>query len=286
MQREQNVAFWRLGTKEAQALVVRRVLPMKKCWLYVPGGPLGEGEQLLGQMRELGERERAVFVRIEPVGSFDSAQGKWRKSDYDIQPRHSLLLHLNQSEEELQAAMHQKTRYNIRLAQKRGVTVRFSRDDHDLDRFLKLAREVEQRGTFHYHPADYYRSQLKILRQDAKMEVAVAEYRGSVLAVNLLIVFGDTMTYLHGASSADSRDLMGPHLLQWESVKRAKELGLARYDFWGVAPPKADDNHSWSGITRFKEGFGGERVMYPGAYDIVMDHFWYLLYSTIRSWRR
>jgi lipid II:glycine glycyltransferase (peptidoglycan interpeptide bridge formation enzyme) len=113
----------------------------------------------------------------------------------------------------------------------------------------------------------------------ATVELAVAEHAGEGLAVHILIAFGDTVTYAHGASSSRKRELMAPHLLQWASMTRAKTQGFTHYDFFGVAPAEAPASHPWAGITRFKEGFGGQRVSYPGAYDFVLNAPGYWLYT-------
>jgi len=119
-----------------------------------------------------------------------------------------------------------------------------------------------------------------------QLEVGIAKHSDTLLAAHLLITFADTMTYAHGASSSDQRHLMAPHLLQWESIKRAKAAGVQTYDFFGVAPRDADASHPWAGITRFKEGFGGERIEYLGAYDHIRDSAWYFTFTVARRLRR
>lgn len=304
MQAELGVPYWRLGEEEngvpvSVALVIKRQLPWGQSWLYVPRGPISKASEtsksnpqfagLAGQLVSLAQREGAVFVRIEPP----AVPGRdWQKATNDVQPRHTLIVDITQSGEDLLGAMHQKTRYNIRLAQRKGVKVRFSRRDGDLALFLKLSKEVNQRSAFSYHPDRYYHAMLKL----STVELAVAEYEGEIVAVHILISWGDTVTYVHGASSSTQRSLMAPHLLHWESIKKAKAAGYAKYDFFGVAPPVAPPaaeamenkparHHPWDGITKFKEGFGGQRVSYLGAYDYVLDSLWYWTYSTGRHVR-
>lgn len=317
MQEKLGIPYWRLVETDERgvqgvALAVKRQLPWGKSWIYVPRGSVGqnlefriENSELSRDIIELAKEERSVFIRIEP----NAAPGKnWQKAANDVQPRHTLVLDLKKSEEELLGEMHQKTRYNIRLAGKKGVTIRFSTDAADIDHFLKLSSDVHERSAFHYHPEAYYRAMHSALsspfapdgatedKPAARLEIGIAEHQGDVLAVHLLVYFGDTATYVHGASSSAKRDLMAPHLLQWESIRRAKEKGLAIYDFFGVAPeavsPPAGggdrgggSTHPWDGITRFKEGFGGRRVSYLGAYDYVLDPLWYWTYSTGRRAR-
>lgn len=285
-----QVPYWRLTGDDGVALVARRPLPGGRSWFYVPRGPVWKStntNNVLSSLIDLAKKERVVFVRVEPSqsGEQDIESEQWQRADHSVQPEHTLVLDLDKSEDELLADMHQKTRYNIRLAQKKGVLVRLAQDESGIENFLKISREVSGRSSFHYHPDDYYRIMNRVLSPAGMLEVVVAEYNGQVLAVHLLCRFGQTVTYVHGASSSDHRAVMAPHLLQWESIKRAKETGAKVYDFFGVAPKENKDNHPWAGITRFKEGFGGRRVDYPGAYDRVLDRAWYWIYNTARRSR-
>lgn len=295
-------ACWRLvfeeaGELKAVALVLRREMPIGRSWLYVPGGPVfsklsGKASNVYEGLLELAKKEGAVFVRVDsfiPEGKSSLVGSGWRKSEREVQPRHTLILDLQESEEKLLANMHHKTRYNIRLAQRKGVEVRFSRELRDIEEFLRLSKDVKERGSFHFHPHDYYRAMLEALAPAGMLELAVAELDGVVLAVYLLVTFGDMVTYAHGATSSAKRDVMAPHLLMWESIRRAKSGGAKHFDFFGVAPPFAQATggkpHAWSGITRFKEGFGGRREDYAGAYDYVLQPGMYALFNLARRVR-
>jgi peptidoglycan pentaglycine glycine transferase (the first glycine) len=315
-QRAFGVPVWRLAAWDRErltgvALVVERTMPSGRRWLYIPRGPLWQSPRLEAQSPNifdhvvtLAKEQRALFVRTEPAREPGRA---WRKADHDVQPRHTLVIDLKRLGDQLLGDMHVKTRYNIHLAKRKGVSVRFSRALEDVELFLQLSREVSGRSSFRFHPDDYYRSLLRVLGGDvspdspaARAELGVAECEGEALAAHVLVSFGDTVTYVHGASSSRKRHVMAPHLLQWESIKRAREHGFAHYDLYGVAPPSptggrtagqgpralAGAPHPWAGITRFKEGFGGRSVGYPGAYDLVLDRFGYWLYSAARRLRR
>lgn len=281
MQEKLGVKTWWLEENNVRALVLKRNLPLGRSWLYIPRGPVGKMSQgLERKLIEIAEQENAIFVRVDPEIQTPLA-APWRKSEREVQPSNTLILDLTKSEEELLGQMHQKTRYNIRLAQKKGVQVRFSKDISDIEHFLKLSKDVSERTTFSYHPDNYYRA---ILRTDLA-EIALAEYQNQVLAAHVVISFGDTATYVHGASSSTQRDVMAPHLLQWETIKRAKEQGYKKYDFFGIAPEGADKNHPWSGVTRFKIGFGGNRVDYIGAYDLVLNEGMYHVFNAVRRFK-
>ena len=142
------------------------------------------------------------------------------------------------------------------------------------------------RGQFHFHSDYYYLTMLSVLGAADQLTLAVAEHDGDVLAVHMLIHFGDTMTYAHGASTSMKRELMAPHLLQWESIKWTRAQGYTKYDFYGVAPKDAAADHPWAGITRFKMGFGGHRVMYPAVCDYVLNPLSYWVYNRVRALKK
>lgn len=294
LQTELKNTFWRLQEDDGVALVIKRPLRLGQHWLYVPRGPLASTaateQQLLAQVLELARAEQAAFIRIEPplsttnptdptfLAAIETLRAAgWRTAVQPVQPIHTLLLDLTKSPEELQAAMHHKTRYNIKVGQRQGVTVRFSRDSNDVEHFIRLTSDVAERSKFHYHPADYYRKFMQVLDHHGA-QLALAEHAGEILAVNIIMTFGNTTTYVHGASSSAKRSLMAPYVLQWETIKRAQAQGSTQYDFYGVAPVNATPDHPWAGITRFKLGFGGHRQEYPGALDLVQSKLWYSVY--------
>jgi peptidoglycan pentaglycine glycine transferase (the first glycine) len=294
-QRELGIPYWRLTADDGVALVLRRNLAAGQGWLYIPRGPASAeapaGKPVLDQIQELAAKQKVLFLRTEPSAP---PAGKWRKADHNVQPAHTVVLDVTKTEEELLAGMHQKTRYNINLARRHGVTARFSTAAEDIEAFLRLSREVSERGQFHFHPDAYYRAMHRALSPTGVFEIAVAEHAGVPLAAHLLISFAGTTTYVHGASSSAGRQHMAPHLLQWESIQRAKAQGAKHYDFFGIAPadasaPADKPDHPWAGITRFKLGFGGQRVDYPGAWDLILEPIGYWLYTVgrrARAWVR
>lgn len=302
MQARLGVPNWRLVATEGErwqavALVLRRELPLGRSWLYMPRGPVfperlppdAAWQALMKALAALAQREAAFFIRCDPaVGTAWLARlraSEWQKADHEVQPRSTLIVDLGLSEAEILARMHAKTRYNIRLAQRKGVTIRFATDPDAVESFITLSRQVAERTQFRYHPEAYYRAMQAVLTASGQFAVGLAEYQGIVLAAHILIQAGTTVTYAHGASSSQWRELMAPHLLHWESLRWAQRRGATRYDFFGIAPAGATSNHPWAGITRFKEGFGGERADYVGAYDLVMDRTWYPMLRVARQIR-
>jgi len=276
----------------AMAQLVRRSLPLGMRYWYCPRGPLGSMPDLL----KVPEIARGVFLRFEPPKTDPSialGMTAWEKAA-DVQPAQTLIVDLMQDREALLSAMHEKWRYNIRLAERKGVRVYMAGADDAsaLDVFWDLLNETTERDRFRAHGKDYYRLMLETLSGDPAIDgktrpvarLVFAEHDGRVLAANLMLYFGTTATYLHGASSRERREVMAPQLLQWNCMTDAKAWGYASYDFWGVAPEGAE-NHPWAGITRFKRGFGGKYVAYPGTYDLPIKRFWYTLYRLARRAR-
>ncbi|MFA6097956.1 MAG: peptidoglycan bridge formation glycyltransferase FemA/FemB family protein [Patescibacteria group bacterium] len=294
--------IWRLGVLENEkiigsALIVRQPLPFGKCYLYCPRGPVVDGQlpvdKHLAVLKTLASdivgraaRSGAMFVKLEPPlvkihrRAFDDLlrEFNYREAGF-VQPRDSWYLDLSKSEEELIQAMHQKTRYNIRLAEKKDVHVRVSNNPKDFEIFWQLNKMTSERDQFQTHSQDYYQKMLETLLPAGFQKIFIAEYEGKSIAANIVVFYGDTATYLHGASADEYRNVMAPHLLQWRQIQEAKKLGLRYYDFWGVAPEGSIKEKAWAGITRFKKGFGGTGVSYLGAFDLILNKFWYKLYK-------
>lgn len=256
---------------------IDRKVSLFGAYSFCPKGPIGKVPFVSDK----------IFVRIEPS---DRAHLLHATKSIDVNPAHTLITDLRQSEEELLAGMHEKTRYNIRVAERHGVQV----DLHhgSFDDVWPLFSQTSQRGDFRLHTKSYYQKMLQTTHNEMIVFCAIAQKSGTVLAATIMVDFGDTRTYLHGASSHEHRNLMAPALLHWELMKDAKARGLKFYDWWGVAPESSPPagggarrggRHPWAGISRFKRGFGGEEVVSPGTNDIVLKPSRYRLYQLSRS---
>ena len=190
---------------------------------------------------------------------------------------------LSKSEEELLASMHPKLRYNIGLAQRNDVRVRFDMDE--LNRVWHLFGETSGRGQFRLHDKSHYDLMLTSLTGECRAFLATAWFEDQPIAANLMVDFAGVRTYLHGASDYEYRTLMAPHLLHWELMRDAKFNGLTVYDWWGVSP-QDQPKHPLVGVSRFKRQFPGEDISYPGTYDLVKRPVWYTLYALARRARR
>lgn len=290
----------RFSDGEFSANGIIHELPLVGRYLYVPRGPIAGTENREASIKngirtllEKAQENRVGWIRIEPETETlladirKATERKVVKAPHDTQPREILVADISRSEEELLAAMKPKTRYNIRLASRRGVKVFATREEKYRQAFLGLMQATSDRKEIVPHPRAYYERLLTALPEET-CRLFVAEYEGQVLAANLLILFGATATYLHGGSSDTHRDAMAPYLLQWEQMRFAKEHGCTRYDFGGIRTEATDRQasaaSSWQGITRFKTGFSPEAipVVFPGAYDIILNPQTYLLYEYLR----
>ena len=275
-------------------------LPLVGKYLYVPRGPVFANTKLqmpnvktgIETLVGLASKKKANWIRIEPETEEmleeikKSVLYKIVRAPHDMQPREIFKIDISPSEEELLAQMKPKTRYNIRLAEKRGVKVFETREQKYIDTFLDLVTATSGRKGITSHARSHYEKFFSALPADV-CRLFVAEYEGTVIVANIVIFYGDTTIYLHGGSSDAHRDVMAPYLLQWEQVKKAKSEGFRYYDFGGVKTNDQrltiDGKNSWSGITKFKTGFSPKTVpiTYPGSYDIVLDSRAYLLYGLL-----
>jgi len=289
----------RVAVDGACAQVLFRRLPAGLGTIaYVPKGPLLDfadrlaAGRLLEAIRSLALARRAICLKIEPNLLQDPALAHrlaalgFQPGAQTVQPRRTILIDLNGEPEALLARMKQKTRYNIRLAARRGVGVRAGGED-DLPAFYRLMKRTAQRDGFGIHSADYYESAHRLLVEPGLGRLLLAEHEGTLLAALVAMAFGREACYMYGASADEGRNLMPTYLLQWESILWAKELGCRTYDLWGV--PDEDEetleaaftersDGLW-GVYRFKRGFGGQLVRTVGAWDLVYAPLRYRLYQ-------
>jgi lipid II:glycine glycyltransferase (peptidoglycan interpeptide bridge formation enzyme) len=274
--------------------------------MYVPKGPIVRWEDpfaragVLSQLEKLARRNHAIFVKIDPdvpvaFGEPDSEEDRpnptgrvlkgemqarsWKESDEQIQFRNTIQLDLTQPEDDILMGMKQKTRYNVRLAGRKGVTVREGTPD-DLEMLYDLYVETGVRGDFVVRPENYYRRAWGDFMRANMAKAFIAEYEGQPLAHLILFHFGERAWYFYGASSDAHRDRMPTYLLQWEAMKWAKAQGYRTYDFWGAPNTFTEDDPMW-GVYRFKEGFGGQVVRTVGAWDYATARLTYGLYTNV-----
>jgi len=279
----QGMTVDRYQGNEAQCQLVTMSLPFGKQYGYIGRGPLGishEAERdVVTRLKQL--REQDVFLRV------DACRPIVGRLTGEVQPAHTLITHVHADDQALLAEMHTKTRYNIRLAERKGVEVILDAGEEGFEAFIALTEATYKRHKIRSHAKDHYRAILDCLNGEGdapRAFIAMAKLDEEVLAANLMIDWNGTRTYLHGASSDNNKQLMAPYLLHWKLLQNASFKETFAYDWWGVAPESAVD-HPWAGVTRFKQGFGGEMVEMPQTVDVVVNPFWYGVYSLVKRFR-
>lgn len=302
-----------LATSEVRAagLVLLRNLsfgsfPSSLKIIYVPKGPLLNWEdaslrrQVLDDLKQLARHLGAIFIKIDPdvlIGSgapgspgaqeaalggavqADLASRGWVESAEQIQFRNTVLIDLDAGEQALMGRMKQKTRYNIRLAQRKGVQVRIG-GQQDFPLLYRMYAETSLRDGFVIRPQDYYECVWSTFMQAGMLDPLIAELSGETLGAVMLFRFGERAWYLYGMSRDLHREKMPNYLLQWEAICRARTAGCQVYDLWG-APEIFETSDPLWGVYRFKEGFGGRVARYLGAWDLPVNRWAYRLYTQI-----
>jgi lipid II:glycine glycyltransferase (peptidoglycan interpeptide bridge formation enzyme) len=283
---------------EAGAQILLRRLPLGLSIAYLPKGPLGSNwTALLPEITEVCREHKAIAIYVEPdawqleAAQLDQALPGFALSDISIQPRKTITISLEGTEEEWLARMKQKTRYNIRLAEKKEVQIVQS---DDLDAFNRLMQTTGARDEFGVHPGSYYRAVYDLFHPCGACELFMATYQGQPLAAIMAFKRGNRAWYFYGASNDQERNRMPTYLLQWEAMRWAAQAGCTEYDLWGV--PDADEetleaqfaqrsDGLW-GVYRFKRGFGGVLKRTAGVYVKILHPGLYRLYLTAMKIRK
>lgn len=238
-----------------------------------PDVPVGVGEPGEEDAREI-EIGKLVTRDLEAAG--------WQFSNEQVQFRNTVHIDLFPEEDDLLMAMKSKTRYNVRLAGRRGVTVRRG-DKHDLEMLYEMYAETAVRDGFAIRGEDYYQQVWHTFLDAGMLVPLIAEVESEPISGLMLFVFGGVSWYLYGMSRDVHRNLMPTYLLQWEAIRVSKEWGCQVYDLWG-APDVFDENDSLWGVYRFKKGLGGQVIRTIGAWDLPLRPAVFSLYT--RVWPR
>ncbi len=274
------------------AQILFRKLPLGFTIAYIPklavgNQPLENSEEFWKEVDSICEKHRAVFLKIEPDLWDDQPLDTWNlkldTSLHNIQPPRTIVVDVRGSEDEILARMKQKCRYNIRLAEKKGVTVRAW---DNFDEFYQMMQVTGGRDNFGVHSLEYYRRAYELFHPTGMCELLVAEFESKPLAALMVFARGRRAWYIYGASNDEERNRMPTYLLQWEAMRWAKARGCEEYDLWGV--PDEDEatleaqfekrsDGLW-GVYRFKRGFGGELKRAAQAVDKVYNPLLYKFY--------
>ncbi|MBI2415824.1 MAG: peptidoglycan bridge formation glycyltransferase FemA/FemB family protein [Candidatus Kerfeldbacteria bacterium] len=270
----------RLHTDQWLVQLITHHLPAGRAFLFAPYGPVGQLDatttpQLIDQLQAVAQSDQAIFLRYERGGSKLGGQPAAA-----IHPTDTWVLPLTTADQ-LLAGMKPKWRYNIKVAQRHKVIVHSEASVQAVDEFYRLASSTAQRQQISLHPKSYYQLMIDQLGKAGMATVYLAKQQEHVIAAAIMVLFGHTMTYLHGGSDYAYHHAMAPHLLHWQAMQDARQRGLRYYDFFGIAPA-SQPNHPWAGISRFKQGFGGAARQYDGTYELVFQPTWYSAYRLVK----
>jgi lipid II:glycine glycyltransferase (peptidoglycan interpeptide bridge formation enzyme) len=296
--------------------IIRRGFAARLSILYAPKGPLmdwGNASlrgRVLDDLQSFAKKQGAIFLKLDPdvaLGTgipnsdgdsvhnggqavMSELKGRgWGFSADQIQFRNSALIDLHPTEDEMLARMKQKTRYNVRLAEKKGVVLHVGNQE-DLGMLYKMYAETSVRDGFIIREEGYYQTVWKSFMANVQSPITnyqlpiaiplIAEVDGEPVAAIFVFMFAGRAYYVYGMSRDAHREKMPTYLLQWEAMKRAKAAGCTVYDLWG-APEVFDESDSMWGVYRFKEGLGGQVVRTLGAWDYAPNPLWYKLYAEV-----
>ena len=327
-QREVGHKVWRFDDGKIRANIIKLGLPFGKSILYIPHGPEIDFEHIksgiknelasfIKYLKDLAKQEGAIFVKMEPMSDVVMEliyRRGVKHSSKQIQPYRTVVIDLNLSEEHLLGRMHQKTRYNINLSEKKGLKLE---ESADIGIFWKLLKQTAKQDQFGTHPKEYYEKMIDFFSDDnlsthstrlpvrgpeqgpsgpvewqggepvestssgsareLQAKLFLVNYEGKAIGGAVVMLYGDSVYYLHGAMDREYKSLMAPYFMHWEMIRKFKYLKFKYYDFWGI------DHRKWPGVTRFKLGWGGDLKEYPGSFDLVIARLWYLGYRLARK---
>jgi len=272
------------------ARIIKHDLPLGKNYLYIPHGPEMDFNAMLGGFKgpvrdfvdyisALGRQEESIFIKAEPLTG-NVAQmlvdAGFRRIQKEIQPSKTVIVDIQESDVNLLGAMHYKTRYNIKVAENRGVTVE---ESDDIEAFWRLLKKTTARDNFSSYPKSYYEKLLDFdwgADSGIKLKLFEAKINSKPAAAAIVLIRNGTGYYLHGASDYGLRSAMAPFMLHWRIIQLLRKAGVENYDLWGV------DAKKWPGVTRFKLNWGGRVLDHPGSFDLPISKIWYSAYKIAR----
>ena len=255
-------------------------------------------------LKEAAKKHRAVFIKVEPdvfspVQKDNSLEETSSDAGFLKAPiedkkkillkngakngkpffeKYNFLLNIEKTEEDLLASFHSKTRYNIRLAEKKGVSIIEKSTEEGMEDYIRLMEETTKRQGFFNHNGEYFRRMFKIFPKDT-LRIFEAVYGDEVLTAWILFKFNGKLYYPYGASSNSHRELMPNNLIMWKAIQYGKKLNCSVFDLWGCLGPNPDTENSWYGFHKFKAGYNPQLVEYIGTFDFVYKPFMYKLFN-------
>lgn len=251
---------------------------------YIPKGSLPT-EDVIQELAKIGKDHHCAYIQLEPniinKPEFKMNNPELIRSFHPLFTKYTFILDLTKSEEELLRNMHQKTRYNIKVAQKNGVAIVEDNSKEGFETYINLSDETTNRQGFYAHTKKYHQTQWELFKKQTDTDslsyhLFHAKYNDEsgqrvTLASWVLFAFQKTLYYPYGASSVMFRNVMASNLLMWEAIRFGKKLNLESFDMWGALGPEPDTYDPWYGFHKFKQGYGATLTEFVGSFDLVLD---------------
>jgi lipid II:glycine glycyltransferase (peptidoglycan interpeptide bridge formation enzyme) len=256
---------------------------------YIPRSVFPD-KHLIEFLKKIAIEKNIIFIKLEPYVKKNelknpSVLSLLKKSSHPLFPSWTIINDISKSEEELNKKLRSKTRYNIKIAQKKGVVVKEESNNKGYEIFENLYFETIKRQKYFGHTKKYH----QIVWNEMKNKISnilISYHKDEPLGAYELFTFKETTYYVYGGSSEKYRNFMASNLLMWQSILFAKNKESKYFDMWGSLAPDYNQTHPWSGFTRFKEGYGGEYVELIGSYDLITKPLSYKLYNLAFYLRR
>ncbi len=238
--------------------------------------------KMLSELKTFGKKNNLIFIKLEPNIVFDQKSVALLRAAGAIKGKTlftptTFWIDLTKSEDELLKSFGSKTRYNIRLAEKRGVIVTEDNSDEAFEKYLELTKETTARDKFFAHSEKYHRLLWETLKKAGIAHMLVAKYNKEIVVTWMLFVHDGFLYYPYGASTHKYKNVMAPNLMMWEAIKFGKKMGLKTFDLWGREEGK--------GFTKFKEGYNPKVVEFLGTWDLVINKNLYYVYLIMEKFR-
>ena len=256
-------------------------------YLYCPYGPVAKDKtsfkNALGSLNDLAKDKSAIFIRVEPYDeAFKNNLPDSAKKSTDLNPKETWILDLTGNDEEFKLRLPSRLLRYHKSAAKKGIIIEKSTNPDDIKYLLKLQQALANEKGISTFSENYLKTEL----EQPFASLYLVKYEGSIIAAGLVFDDETTRYNLQGAQSDTGRKLHATGILTIQLILDAREKKLKSFDFWGIAPDDAPDDHPWKGFTAFKKTFNGIEVKHAGTYDIVLSPFKYHLYQIIRKVNR
>lgn len=281
----QGFKILRLG----EIFIHKRSLPLGQNFLYLPEVDTDDiNPAQLDQLKKITHEQKSIFSRVEFINPFSENSHKLIQSMKfapafeQVQPKWRQIVDLTPTEDEILVGMKSKGRYNIRVAERYRVEVKTG--EANLEAFHNLYSETVRREKISGRSLEYFRNMVDKFKGSDYLEIYTASYQNIPLSSAIIGFCGGIASYLYGGSSREHKEVMAPYLMHWQVMRDAKGRGCREYDLIGRSAPDKEDK--WSGVTRFKEQFGGKAVEVLGSYDYVNKPTWYQIFKIAEKFRR